>query len=360
VSDIFVSYSSRDRGRIGPLVHALEKLGWSVFWDNAVPPGLTWDEFIGRELEKTRSVVVAWSEESIKSDWVREEARSGKRREVLIPLLLEPVEPPFGFGGIQAVSLIDSDWDAHARAIAGLVTGLTRILGEPPGQEQVENQENDLSRQPTSKGTRTEEKKSPTKGTTQSTIYVSPEGLNLDGLWESHEAAKETSAKRADEPSRTEDEDERISSRFLIADRTLRGGNYSANKGDVIEVPADEAVQLIEAGAAHEATLKMRLPTGEALLYTRARTTSNSWVLEAWPQERELARTRVSVRCEGHIVKSSFRVGKHRFGEPKNLSASSVGILFSDPLLSPDGPRLEISITGGGLQPPELAPWDTG
>ena len=31
--DIFLSYSSKDRGRIESLVQALEGQGWSVFWD---------------------------------------------------------------------------------------------------------------------------------------------------------------------------------------------------------------------------------------------------------------------------------------------------------------------------------------
>jgi hypothetical protein len=36
---------------------------------------------------------------------VLEEAGQGKRRRVLVPVLKEPVEPPMGFGLIQAADL---------------------------------------------------------------------------------------------------------------------------------------------------------------------------------------------------------------------------------------------------------------
>ena len=33
MADIFISYSNTDRDRVIPIVKALEKQGWSVFWD---------------------------------------------------------------------------------------------------------------------------------------------------------------------------------------------------------------------------------------------------------------------------------------------------------------------------------------
>ncbi len=61
MADIFLSYARKDRKRGDALAKALEGLGWSVFWDPTIPAGLTWDDYIGGELEKARCVVVAWS-----------------------------------------------------------------------------------------------------------------------------------------------------------------------------------------------------------------------------------------------------------------------------------------------------------
>jgi TIR domain len=40
VTDIFFSYSSKDRERVRPVRDALVAQGFEVFWDQEVPPGL--------------------------------------------------------------------------------------------------------------------------------------------------------------------------------------------------------------------------------------------------------------------------------------------------------------------------------
>ena len=39
MSDVFVSYKAEDRGRIAPLVQALEADGLSVWWDTQIAAG---------------------------------------------------------------------------------------------------------------------------------------------------------------------------------------------------------------------------------------------------------------------------------------------------------------------------------
>jgi len=107
-TDIFFSYANEDKGRVARLVVALEAGGWSVFWDRRIPAGQTWRSHIGRALEQARCVVVAWSEHSIQSEWVIEEADDGRERGILVPAFLDPVRPPRGFRAIQAADL--SGW----------------------------------------------------------------------------------------------------------------------------------------------------------------------------------------------------------------------------------------------------------
>lgn len=132
MSDIFLSYASENRDRIMPLVRALEATGWSVFWDRAIPTGKTWLQVIGKEIRDARSILVVWSEQSIDSAWVHEEADEGKRRGILFPIQMDNVLPPFGFGTIQAADL--SSWDglATSPAFRRLVGDLSRVLGNPP------------------------------------------------------------------------------------------------------------------------------------------------------------------------------------------------------------------------------------
>jgi formylglycine-generating enzyme required for sulfatase activity len=131
--DIFLSYAREDEARAGQLAEALEQHGFAVFWDREVPPGETWHSHIGHALVAAKCVVVAWSRHSIVSDWVIEEASEGKRRKILVPVLFEAVQPPFGFGGIQAASLIDWRPGRPSPAFSGLVGAARRIVSGQAG-----------------------------------------------------------------------------------------------------------------------------------------------------------------------------------------------------------------------------------
>jgi len=140
MSDIFISYASEDVDRVRPLVSALENTAWSVFWDRTIPAGKTWRQFIGAEIQGCRSVVVIWTQNSVNSEWVQEEAEIGKRRKILVPVLLDKVEPPFGFGGIQAANLVAWQGENLSPAFTRLVADIAVVLGPAPAaaKESVE------------------------------------------------------------------------------------------------------------------------------------------------------------------------------------------------------------------------------
>ncbi len=136
MADIFLSYSSDDRERIRPLVQSLEQRGWSVWWDRRIPPGKTWHQVIQQALDGARCVVVAWSKNSIESDWVITEAEEGKTRGVLIPVLIDDVRPPLGFRMIQAARLIGWQGESSHHELDSLFDAIFAILGEPePAKE---------------------------------------------------------------------------------------------------------------------------------------------------------------------------------------------------------------------------------
>jgi formylglycine-generating enzyme required for sulfatase activity len=117
MADIFVSYTRADQEIVGRIVALLEAQGWSVWWDTRIAGGERWDATIEREIKAARCVVVVWTPQSIDREWVREEADYGRKRGILIPVLIGLDEPPFGFGRIQARNLTGWD-DATKRAAA--------------------------------------------------------------------------------------------------------------------------------------------------------------------------------------------------------------------------------------------------
>lgn len=115
MTDVFVSYKREDEARVGRLVRALESCGLSVWWDRGLPGGESWRAGIQAALDATKCAVVVWSHGSVSTDggFVRDEAMRAKRRGVLVPVLLDDVTPPLGFGELQAIDL--RGWRGSAR-----------------------------------------------------------------------------------------------------------------------------------------------------------------------------------------------------------------------------------------------------
>ncbi|MDX2276422.1 MAG: toll/interleukin-1 receptor domain-containing protein [Hyphomonadaceae bacterium] len=109
---MFLSYAREDRARAEQVAQGLEAAGVDVFWDNEIPPGQTWADYIESKLTHCKALIVLWSQTSTKSQWVREEARMGRDKGVLIPAMIDASQAPFGFGEVQAANL--SSWTGDA------------------------------------------------------------------------------------------------------------------------------------------------------------------------------------------------------------------------------------------------------
>lgn len=128
MADVFLSYAREDAARADQIARGLEAAGLDVFWDNEIPPGQTWADYIEGKLTQCKALIVLWSDHSTKSQWVREEARMGRDKGVLIPAMIDNVQPPFGFGEVQAANL--ASWtgaadDVHWRRFVDAVTRAT-------------------------------------------------------------------------------------------------------------------------------------------------------------------------------------------------------------------------------------------
>jgi len=141
MADIFISYASEDRARVAPFARALGNLGWDVWWDRAIPPGKTFDEVIEEAINAAKCVVVLWSGASVKSSWVKEEASIGKRRKILVPAKIDPVDPPLGFTMIQAADLTDWTGGVSHAGFTGLTGAIAEIVGPPKQKKEPDKPE---------------------------------------------------------------------------------------------------------------------------------------------------------------------------------------------------------------------------
>jgi|CXWL01.1.fsa_nt_gi uncharacterized membrane protein YhaH (DUF805 family) len=139
MTDVFISYAREDRARADQIARALQATGLQCWWDSEIPPGQTWADFTEAKLDACKSVIVLWSANSIGSQWVREEARMGRDKGKLIPVILDGSTVPFGFGEVQAANLSawrgetnHPDWARLARAVHHKVRGVDAPVPPPP------------------------------------------------------------------------------------------------------------------------------------------------------------------------------------------------------------------------------------
>ncbi len=124
---MFLSYSRADRPRVAKLAQALEAAGHDVWWDRAIEGGSEFADQIARELDAADAVVVAWSETSVKSAWVRDEAGVGRDARRLVPVQLDATLPPLGFRQIQTIDLADWKGRGSDHKLTALVTAIASV-----------------------------------------------------------------------------------------------------------------------------------------------------------------------------------------------------------------------------------------
>ena len=94
---IFLSYAHGDQPQAQRLAAALERCGFTVWWDALIEGGTRYAKSIDEALAAADAVVVLWSRQSVESDWVKDEAAQGRDRHRLVPLSLD--------GTLQGVDL---------------------------------------------------------------------------------------------------------------------------------------------------------------------------------------------------------------------------------------------------------------
>jgi serine/threonine-protein kinase len=147
MADVFVSYKAEDRRRVKPLVEALQADGFSVWWDEQIGGGAAWRQAIEAELNAAKCVIVVWSKRSVGAEgtFVQDEATRAQQRHVYVPVLIDKVHLPLGFGETQALPLTgwhgdrtDARYQAVLSAVQRNVGGKRRRTSSPAAAASVD------------------------------------------------------------------------------------------------------------------------------------------------------------------------------------------------------------------------------
>ena len=132
MSDIFISYKREEQPIARKLADALEREGFSVWWDPKLRAGEHFDDVIEKALSEAKCVIVIWSKYSVESPYVKDEATYALNRNKLVPVMTEQVGLPFRFEGVHTPRLVGWDGSRDFPEFRRLVDDISTIFGKLP------------------------------------------------------------------------------------------------------------------------------------------------------------------------------------------------------------------------------------
>jgi adenylate cyclase len=135
MSRIFLSYARDDVEAAQQLAEAISGAGHEVWWDRHLHGGTRFAAEIDRELKSAEAVVVLWTESSVESAWVQDEAAEGRDSARLVPVALGSIKPPLGFRQFHTVVLDKVDGSGPIKGIDALLEAIARTCGANPAAE---------------------------------------------------------------------------------------------------------------------------------------------------------------------------------------------------------------------------------
>ena len=112
MSDIFISYARSTADQAQAIAEALRGLGYGVWRDDEIPANRAYADVIAERLASAKAVVVVWSAEAVKSQWVRSEAERARGDDKLVQLSVDGARLPMPFDQTQCADL--TGWSAGA------------------------------------------------------------------------------------------------------------------------------------------------------------------------------------------------------------------------------------------------------
>lgn len=129
MSDVFISYARADADQARVIAEALRSLGYGVWRDDELPAHRAYADVIEERLRAAKAVVVLWSADAVKSQWVRAEAEVAREARTLVQISLDGAVPPLPFNQIQCARLAGWTGDTQAPGWRTVVDSLTDLAG---------------------------------------------------------------------------------------------------------------------------------------------------------------------------------------------------------------------------------------
>jgi adenylate cyclase len=131
MSEVFVSYARPDEPHSRRVAESLRAAGYLVWLDDELPAHRPYAEVIEERLKSAVCVVVLWSTEAARSQWVRAEAEAARTTGTLVQATLDGIIPPLPFNQIQCADLKEWQGDVGTPGWCKLLASVQALVGSP-------------------------------------------------------------------------------------------------------------------------------------------------------------------------------------------------------------------------------------
>jgi adenylate cyclase len=132
MADVFVSYARSTEAQARKIADSLRAAGYDVWRDDQLPAHRPYNEVIEEQLNAAKAIVVVWSREAAKSQWVRAEADLARNAGTLVQLRVDTAALPLPFNQIECADLSEWSGDPEVLGWRKVVTSVADLVGPGP------------------------------------------------------------------------------------------------------------------------------------------------------------------------------------------------------------------------------------
>jgi hypothetical protein len=128
MADVFISYARSTEQCARAFADIIESDGHSVWYDARLPAHRTFGDVIQEQIDAAKAVLIIWSKEAVRSQWVRSEADRARHNGTLVQVRIEDCALPMPFDQIQCPVLEDWNGDRSTPGFHVVRNSLAALL----------------------------------------------------------------------------------------------------------------------------------------------------------------------------------------------------------------------------------------
>jgi adenylate cyclase len=146
MSHVFISYARSSEPQAMKIAAALRAKGYAVWRDDEIPAHRAYADVIEERLKSAKAVLVIWSADATKSQWVRSEADAARAAGTLVQVSIDGTLPPMPFDQVECAEFKDWEGEADASGWRKLEESVADLVGpvEPEAKGQPRRRGNSI------------------------------------------------------------------------------------------------------------------------------------------------------------------------------------------------------------------------